>query len=82
MNLPKPYRSPAKKADFHVGHRKIVYNNPNNLQDTVMDNKTALFLAFLILAFLLVDYLFLNWGVPLFIGLKFAALIDWMAFWR
>jgi hypothetical protein len=60
----------------------LVYNRQISLQDNVMDNKTALFLAFLILAFLLVDYLFLNWGVPLFIGLKLSALIDWMAFWR
>jgi len=47
-----------------------------------MDNKSALFLAVLILGFLLVDRLFLHWDVPFFIFGKLTNLIDYLAFWR
>jgi len=47
-----------------------------------MDNKTALFLALLILGFLLVDWLWLGWEVPQFAAARLVRLIDWMAFWR
>jgi hypothetical protein len=47
-----------------------------------MTNKIALGLAVLILGGFAVDYLFFGGGSPVFLGRKFADLIEWVAFWR
>jgi len=47
-----------------------------------MTNSLALVLGFLIIALFVVDYFFLHWGIPLFVGKKFADLSEFIAFWR
>ncbi len=47
-----------------------------------MDNKSALFLALLIIILLLVDRFFLGWNIPVFLFEKLVNLIDEIAFWR
>jgi len=47
-----------------------------------MDNKTALFLAAVIIGVLAADHLYFHWGLPLILTEKFAQLIEWTAFWR
>lgn len=47
-----------------------------------MDNKTALFLAILIVALLVADRYYLGWDVAQVAARETVRLIDWMAFWR
>lgn len=47
-----------------------------------MTNRIALVLALLILGLLLADHYLFHWGLPLFLGQQFAALIEWASFWR
>ncbi len=47
-----------------------------------MNNQTALGLGLIIIAFFSLDYFYLDWNAPVFIGKKFLVLIDNMAFWR
>ena len=47
-----------------------------------MDNKTALFVAILVVGFLLADHFWLEWGALTLAGKWLADTTDWMAFWR
>lgn len=47
-----------------------------------MTNKLALFLGFLIIAGLTVDFVYNDGSGTLFIARKLNDLIEWMAFWR
>lgn len=47
-----------------------------------MDNKTAFFLALLILALFAADFFYFEWGLPLVFGKLVASLSEWLAFWR
>lgn len=45
-------------------------------------NTIALALAILILGLFALDYLVLDWNLPLFIARKVVVLTEWLAFWR
>ena len=47
-----------------------------------MDNRTALFLAILIVGFLVADYVWLEWDVLNSAARLLVRLMDWLAFWR
>ncbi|MGV6810668.1 MAG: hypothetical protein ACWA47_00345 [Brevirhabdus sp.] len=47
-----------------------------------MTNKIAFFLALLIIGLFLLDFFVLHWNLPVFLGRKFMALTEWVAFWR
>ncbi len=47
-----------------------------------MNTASSIFLAGLITLFLVVDAVFFGWQATLFLAMKFAGLLDWMAFWR
>ncbi|MDI3335944.1 hypothetical protein QKW60_05970 [Defluviimonas aestuarii] len=47
-----------------------------------MTNRIAFVLLALIVAFFVVDYLWLDLGAPVFLGRKFIAFIEFLAFWR
>ena len=47
-----------------------------------MTNRIALTLALLIVALFVADALVLHWNLPVFLGRKFAALIEYHSFWR
>ncbi len=47
-----------------------------------MDNKTAIFVAAVIIGFLALDYFYVKWNAPVFIEQKLALLIEYMAVWR
>ena len=47
-----------------------------------MTNAVAFWLAALIVGFLALDLFVLGWEVPLFLGRKFLALLEYIAFWR
>ena len=47
-----------------------------------MNTASSLFLAALIAAFLLVDFVFYDWALSVFLGQRFAAVLSWAAFWR
>ncbi|MDQ7079603.1 MAG: hypothetical protein Q9M41_02915 [Paracoccaceae bacterium] len=47
-----------------------------------MDNKTALFLALLILSVFVADHFWLHLDLPMFLMTKLSELIDKIAFWR
>jgi len=47
-----------------------------------MDNKTALFLALLVIFGLALDQVFQNGVARIFLAGKLVGLIDYMAFWR
>ncbi len=47
-----------------------------------MTNKIAIALALAIAALFAVDAFYLNGELPLFLGRKFAELIEYVAFWR
>ncbi len=47
-----------------------------------MNTASSIFLAGLIFAFLIVDAIFFDWSLSLFLGQRFAGLLSWAAFWR
>ncbi len=47
-----------------------------------MTNRIAFVLLALIVAFFVVDYLWLGLGAPVFLGRKFIEFIEFLAFWR
>lgn len=47
-----------------------------------MTNQTALVLAVLIVAGIVVDYVYFDFSYALFLSRKFLELMDWIAFWR
>ena len=47
-----------------------------------MTNRIALVLGMLILLPFVIDAFFLHWGLPVFLGKQFAALIEYLSFWR
>ncbi|WP_374636680.1 hypothetical protein [Paracoccus sp. (in: a-proteobacteria)] len=47
-----------------------------------MTNRIALILGLLIVALFLADALVLHWNLPIFLGKKFAGLIEYLSFWR
>ena len=47
-----------------------------------MDNRSAIWIGLTILAILALDYLWLNWGIPLWSMQKLAEISDYVAFWR
>jgi len=53
-----------------------------NQSETVLDNKTALFLALLILSVFVADHFWLHLDLPMFMMTKLSELIDHIAFWR
>lgn len=46
-----------------------------------MTNRIAIVLALIILAAIAANFVF-GWGLHVFLGRKFAALTEWLAFWR
>lgn len=48
----------------------------------VMTNTIAVFLALLIIGFVMLDHFVLDWGVPAFVLRRLIDLIDYIAFWR
>jgi len=47
-----------------------------------MTNRIALILGLAILVLLALDWVYQDWSGTLFLGRKFAALVEWTAFWR
>ena len=47
-----------------------------------MTNRIALILGLLIVALFLADALVLHRNLPIFLGKKFAGLIEYLSFWR
>ena len=47
-----------------------------------MTNKLALFLGFLIVVGLILDFVYTDGTGTLFLARKFSDLIEWLAFWR
>ncbi|WP_347267204.1 hypothetical protein [Paracoccus sp. (in: a-proteobacteria)] len=47
-----------------------------------MTNQIALVLSLLILGVFAADALVLHWGLPVRLGKEFAALIEYLSFWR
>jgi hypothetical protein len=47
-----------------------------------MTNRIALFLAALVIAVLAIDHFVIGFGLPLFLGRKFAQMVEYLAFWR
>ena len=47
-----------------------------------MTQTVALWIAGVIIALLLADQLWLDWGIPLAVGRQLVVLVEWMAFWR
>lgn len=47
-----------------------------------MTNRIALILGLLIVTLFAVDALVLHWNLPVFLGKKFAGLIEFLSFWR
>ena len=47
-----------------------------------MDNKTALFLAIVIVGVFLADHFYFHWELAIFIYHQLTRFTDWMAFWR
>lgn len=47
-----------------------------------MDNRTAFFLALVIVGFFVADHFYFEWGLPVILGKLLANLSEWMAFWR
>jgi hypothetical protein len=47
-----------------------------------MNTGTAIFLAGCIGVFLAVDATLYDWDMSLFLARRFAALLNWLAFWR
>lgn len=47
-----------------------------------MTNRIALALALAILAVFVIDAVFFGGTLPVFLGRKFVAFLDWLAFWR
>nr|WP_309504240.1 glyceraldehyde-3-phosphate dehydrogenase [uncultured Roseovarius sp.] len=47
-----------------------------------MTNKIAIGIGLLIVLGLSLDYALQDWGGTVFLGRKFADLIEWLAFWR
>lgn len=47
-----------------------------------MTNQIAFWLALLIAAIFVADAAILHWNLPVFLGRKFADLIEYLSFWR
>lgn len=47
-----------------------------------MNSATAIFLAVCIAVFLAVDATLFDWDLSLALARRFAALLNWLAFWR
>lgn len=47
-----------------------------------MTNRIAIVLGLMIVLLFVVDALFLHWNLPVFLGKKFAAFIEYLSFWR
>ena len=47
-----------------------------------MDNRTAFWIAFLIICVFLADHYYFEWGLPATIGKIVADISEWLAFWR
>ena len=47
-----------------------------------MTNMIAAVLALMILGLFALDALVLHWNLPVFLGKKFAGLIEFLSFWR
>jgi len=47
-----------------------------------MDNKTAFWLAFIIVCILAADIFYFEWDLFLFMGRQVARASNWLAFWR
>ncbi len=47
-----------------------------------MTNKLALIFGFVIVAIFLADYIYFHWELPVMLGKKLSALIEYIAFWR
>lgn len=47
-----------------------------------MTNAMAIWLGAAIVAFLLVDYFYLDLNIPVFLGRRLLAVIEYLSFWR
>lgn len=47
-----------------------------------MTNRISIILGLMILALFAADALVLHWNLPVFLGKKFATLIEYISFWR
>lgn len=47
-----------------------------------MTNRIAIILALMIVALFVADYFLFDWGMTLFMAKQFAALVEWISFWR
>ena len=47
-----------------------------------MTNKLAIWLGGLIVAVVLVDHFWVHFGLPVFLGRKLLAVIEYVSFWR
>jgi len=62
--------------------RLIALSKRGEEDEASMNNQTALVLGILVVGFFAVDFFYLGWDAPIFLGKKFLALIEEMAFWR
>ena len=63
-----------------VGRRMTSVENRN--RDVPLDNRTAFWIAVLIIALLIADHFYLHWQLPTVVGRMVADLSEWLAFWR
>jgi hypothetical protein len=70
------------KAESCRAHLMNALTLTSEKREANMNNQTALVLGLIIIGFFVVDYFYLEWDAPIFIGKKFLVLIDKMAFWR
>ncbi len=70
----------SKTGDSKAGD--VPARMPKSADGTAMTNQIALILGLLILALFLADALVFHWGLPVFLGKEFAALIEYLSFWR
>lgn len=47
-----------------------------------MNNRWAVWIALLIIGIFALDYFYLAWNLPVFIGTQLWRILDWMAVWR
>lgn len=47
-----------------------------------MTNTLAIFLGGMILVILAADHFYLEWGLPVILGVKLVQFIEYLAFWR
>lgn len=61
----------------------IFHCNPHETDpEYSMDNRTAFWLALIIVCIFAADHFYFHWGLAVFIGQQIARVSEWLAFWH